>query len=282
MARDGANADPLNRLHHEILRYPGLLIAFSAGVDSGLLLAAAARWLGTARVLAVTAVSPSLPDAERQYAHDFARRLGVTHLEAATQEMLRPGYRENGTSRCYFCKAELLDVVGGHLSVLPAGARVATGTNADDLVAGFRPGIRAAADRGAVTPLADAGMSKQLIRDTAREWGLPIWDKPQAACLSSRVAYGIQISPQRLARVEAAELALRRALADSGVSSVDVRVRDLGEQARIEVDAELAGRPGAWQAAAVAAVAGCGFAEAWIDPQGFRSGSMNEGLLPTT
>ena len=125
-------------------------------------------------------------------------------------------------------------------------------------------------------------MSKQLIRDTAREWGLAIWDKPQAACLSSRVAYGIQISPQRLARVEAAELALRRALADSGVSSVDVRVRDLGEQARIEVDAELAGRPGAWQAAAVAAVAGCGFAEAWIDPQGFRSGSMNEGLLPTT
>ena len=282
MARDGANADPLNRLHRELLRYPGLLVAFSAGVDSGLLVAAAARWLGTGRVLAVTAVSPSLPDAERQYARDFARRLDVTHREVMTQEMLRPGYRENSTSRCYFCKAELLDVVGEHLSGLPAGARVATGTNADDLVAGFRPGIRAAADRGAVTPLADAGMSKRLIRETAREWGLPIWDKPQAACLSSRVAYGIQISPQRLARVEAAERALRRSLVDSGVSSVDVRVRDLGEQARIEVDAELARRPGAWQEAAVAAVGDCGFAQAWIDPQGFRSGSMNEGLLPTT
>ena len=281
MARDGANADPLNRLHTELLRYPGLLVAFSAGVDSGFLLAAAARSLGADRVLAVTAVSPSLPAAEREYATDFAGTLGVRHLEATTEEMNRPGYRENTTSRCYFCKAELLEVIADHLCELPRGARVATGTNADDLVAGFRPGIRAAAQRGAVTPLADAGMSKQMIRDAARAWGLPVWDKPQAACLSSRIAYGIQITPQRLARVETAESAVRRALADSGVTSVDVRVRDLGDEARIEIDAALAGRKGPWQDMAVAAVVAAGFPSAWIDPQGFRSGSMNEGLPPT-
>jgi uncharacterized protein len=282
MAREGANADPLNRLRNELLGYSGLLVAFSAGVDSGLLLAAATRFLGTDKVLAVTAVSPSLPVAEREYAKDFARVIGVRHLEATTQEMLRPGYRENTTSRCYFCKAELLDVIGHYLSELPPHARVATGTNADDLVAGFRPGIRAAAQRGAVTPLADAGMSKQMIRDAARQWGLPVWDKPQAACLSSRIAYGIQISPRRLARVEAAEMAVRRSLTDSGVASVNVRVRDLGEQARIEVDAELAGTQGAWHNAAVSAVLDAGFRAAWIDPQGFRSGSMNEAMSTTT
>jgi uncharacterized protein len=178
MARDGANADPLNRLHDELLRYPGLLVALSAGVDSGFLLAAAARSLGSAKVLAVTAVSPSLPAAERDHARDFAHDLGVPHIEATTHEMARPGYRENSTSRCYFCKAELLDVIVPYLTHLPTGARVATGTNADDLVAGFRPGIRAAAERGAVTPLADAGMSKAQIRDAARVWGLTVWDKP--------------------------------------------------------------------------------------------------------
>lgn len=281
MARDGANAAPLNRLRTELLRYPGLLVAFSAGVDSGFLLAAAARTLGNDKVLAVTAVSPSLPAAEQEYARDFTQQLGVRHLEATTHEMLRPGYQENTTSRCYFCKAELLDVVGAHLTDLPAGSRIATGTNADDLVAGFRPGIRAAAQRGAVTPLADAGMNKATIRATARDWGLPVWDKPQAACLSSRIAYGIQISPQRLSRVEAAELSVRRSLAASGMSSVNVRVRDLGERARIEVDADLVHRHGAWHDAVVSAVVDAGFASAYIDPQGFRSGSMNEGLLPT-
>ena len=281
MARDGANADPLNRLNDALAHYPGLLVAFSAGVDSGFLLAAAARSLGTGKVLAVTAVSPSLPAAERDYAREFARQLGVRHIEATTHEMARPGYRENSTSRCYFCKAELLDVIVPYLEHLPAGARVATGTNADDLVAGFRPGIRAAAERGAVTPLADAGMSKAQIRDTARAWGLTVWDKPQAACLSSRVAYGIQISPARLARIEAAEIAVRQVLADRGVPFVNLRVRDLGDEARIEVDAELARDPGPWHDAAVAAAVASGFESAWIDPQGFRSGSMNEGLIPT-
>lgn len=274
MAIDGVNPDPVDRLLAILTEYPGLLVAFSAGVDSAFLLAAAVRALGNDRVLAVTAVSPSLPEAELAYARDFAQRIGARHAEVATDELSREGYRANSTARCYFCKAELLDVVSVLLPALPQGSRVATGTNADDLVAGFRPGIRAAAERGAATPLADVGLTKVQIRQAARDWGLPVWDKPQAACLSSRVAYGIEISRERLARVEAAEVAVRGVVAD--VPVINLRVRDLGSSARIEVDAAALAVAG-WQEQAVAAVVACGFDSAEIDPRGFRSGSMNEG-----
>ena len=279
MACDPVEPDPLEALLSGLLRYPGLLVAFSAGVDSAFLLAAAVRVLGAERVLAVTAVSPSLPAAELGYARDFAALVGARHVEVATDELSREGYRRNSTERCYFCKAELLDVVGQLLPELPPGSVVATGTNADDLVAGFRPGIRAASQRGAVTPLADAGLTKAGIRQTAQAWGLPVWDKPQAACLSSRVAYGIEISRDRLARVEAAEVAVREVVRD--VPVVNLRVRDLGDVARIEVDAQALGVVG-WQEAALAAVVACGFDSAEIDPRGFRSGSMNEGQSPLT
>lgn len=281
MTCESANADPLQGLLDGLRRYPGLLVTFSGGVDSALLLAAAVRALPTDRVLAVTAVSDSLPAAELDYARAFTARVGARHREVRTHEMSREGYRDNGTSRCYFCKAELLDVVSECLSEVPAGSRIATGTNADDLVAGFRPGIRAAAERGAVTPLADAGLTKQQIRSAAHAWGLPVWDKPQAACLSSRIAYGIQISGSRLARVEAAEVALRESLSEHAASTVNLRVRDLGDRARIEVDEALAGTDGPWRQAAVRAVRTTGFAEVDIDPRGFRSGSMNEGRTPT-
>jgi uncharacterized protein len=277
MSGDSANADPVQRLLRTLGTYTGVLVAFSGGVDSALLLAASVRALPEDRVLAVTAVSDSLPAAELAIARDFTARLGVRHIEAPTYEMQREGYRQNGTDRCYFCKAELLDVVVAHLAQLPAGSRVATGTNADDVTEGFRPGIRAAAQRGAVTPLADAGMSKELVRATARMWDLPVWDKPQSACLSSRIAYGIPISRSRLARVEAAEIAVRASMAAHGVDTVNVRVRDLGNGARIEVDRQLLDVPGEWRQAAAEAVEATGFARAVIDPRGFRSGSMNEG-----
>lgn len=267
--------DPVDALIDDLRTYPGLLVAFSAGVDSGLLLAAAVRALGPERVLAATAVSPSLPTAELSYAREFAAQVGARHVEVTTDELSRDGYRENSTARCYFCKAELLEVLEQLLPQLPAGARIATGTNADDLVAGFRPGIRAAAQRGAVTPL--AGLTKAQIRGAALRWGLPVWDKPQAACLSSRVAYGIEISRERLARVEAAEVAVRQLVQDLPV--VNLRVRDLGDHARIEVDAGALALPD-WQREAVAAVVACGFESAEIDPRGFRSGSMNEGQRP--
>ncbi|MEZ5118849.1 MAG: ATP-dependent sacrificial sulfur transferase LarE [Candidatus Nanopelagicales bacterium] len=276
MPVEDANADPVDRLLDGLRTYPGLLIAFSAGVDSAFLLAAALRALGSDRVLAVTAVSNSLPAAELDYARRFAAEIGARHLEASTHELDRDGYRENSTDRCYFCKAELMDVVSGYLDRLPHGAQVATGTNADDLVAGFRPGIRAAAQRGAVTPLADAGLTKPQIRAAAQAWGLTVWDKPQAACLSSRIAYGIQISPARLARVEQAEIAVRDSLSRHGIHTADLRVRDLGDIARIEIDQTLAQGTGPWRDDVVGAVRAVGFAQAHIDPRGFRSGSMNE------
>jgi uncharacterized protein len=264
----------LGLLADRVTALGGVTVAFSGGADSAFLLAAAVRALGTERVVAATAVSPSLPAAELASARDFAAGLGVRHETPSTDELDRPGYVANGADRCFFCKAELLDVL------VPLATRlglpyVATGTNADDAVAGFRPGIRAAAERGAVTPLVDAGLTKAEVRAASREWGLRTWDKPAAACLSSRIAYGIEVSPYRLARVERAETALRAALAAAGLAVRDLRVRDLGEVARVEVDRErvvdVQARP-----ELLGVIEGFGSVE--LDPRGFRSGSMNEAL----
>jgi uncharacterized protein len=251
-----------------------VLVAFSGGADSAFLLAAAARALGTDRVVAGTAVSASLPASELEQAGDFARGLGVRHLTPATDEMGREGYAANGRDRCFHCKAELLDVLVPTAAELGMAA-VATGTNADDAREGFRPGIRAAALAGAVTPLRDAGLTKDQVREASRAWGLVTADKPAAACLSSRVAYGISISPARLGRIERAEGALRDALVDAGLPVRDLRVRDLGDRARVEVDRdlvdELARRPELLEVVS-------GFEAVEVDPLGFRSGSMNEAL----
>ena len=253
-----------------------VLVAFSGGADSAFLLAAAVRALGPSAVAAATAYSDSLPVAERSPARAFADDLGVRVLTPRTHEMDREGYRANAGDRCYFCKAELLDVLGP-LAEQHGLAFVATGTNADDAVAGFRPGIRAAAERGAITPLKDAGLTKAQIREASRAWGLPTWDKPAAACLSSRVAYGIEVSPFRLARVERAEAAVRDALTAAGVEVRDLRVRDLGELASIEVDREAVDRARSLPEV-LEAVLAAGFAEARLDERGFRSGAMNERL----
>jgi uncharacterized protein len=249
-----------------------LLVAFSGGADSAFLLAAAARALGPDRVAAATAVSASLPAAELTAANDFAASLGVAHHTPATDEMARDGYRANAGDRCYFCKAELLDALWPLAASLGID-HVATGTNADDARAGFRPGIRAAAERGALTPLLDAGLTKDEVRRASRAWGLATWDKPAAACLSSRIAYGVSITPQRLARVERAEVALRAACIAAGVHVRDLRVRDLGDQARVEVDADLVGwlsdRPDL-----LAAVDG--FDDVVVAPRRFRARSINE------
>jgi uncharacterized protein len=258
-----------------------LLVAYSGGADSAFLLAAAVRALGPDRVAAATGYSDSLPQAERDPARDLAAALGVEVHTPRTREMERAGYRANAGDRCFFCKAELIDVLAP-LAAEHGLAHVATGTNADDAVAGFRPGIRAAAERGAITPLADAGLTKAQVRAASRRWDLPTWDKPAAACLSSRVAYGIEVTPHRLARVERAEAAVRAGLAAAGVPVRDLRVRDLGERASLEVDAallegpvapgsELAGR-------LLDDVRRCGFPEAAVDPRGFRSGSLNDAL----
>jgi pyridinium-3,5-biscarboxylic acid mononucleotide sulfurtransferase len=270
----------LDALHADLAALPGVLVAFSGGVDSGVVLAAAVRALGAGRVVAATAVSPSLPVPERAAAHEFAVSLGVRHEQPRTDELSRAGYVANAGDRCFFCKAELVDVLAPLAAQLGIDD-VVTGTNADDMRAGFRPGIRAATDRGAWAPLARAGMTKDDVRAAARRWGLPLADKPAAACLASRIAYGVPVSAQRLARVEAAEAALRAALTDAGLPVRDLRVRDLGavrglQTARVEVDlprvADLVARP-----ELLAMVSG--FDRVEVDPRGFRSGSMNE-LLP--
>jgi uncharacterized protein len=180
--------------------------------------------------------------------------------------MSRPGYRENGRDRCFHCKATLLDVLRplAHELGLP---HVATGTNADDAVARFRPGIRAAAQRGALTPLLDAGLSKDQVREASRRWGLVTADKPAMACLSSRIAYGVEVTPSRLARVDRAETALRARLRVVR----DLRVRDLGDGvARVELDPAALG---ACTDADLDVVRAEGFAQ--VSTRVFASGSMN-------
>jgi pyridinium-3,5-biscarboxylic acid mononucleotide sulfurtransferase len=251
-------------------------VAFSGGVDSSLVLAAATRALGPPNVEAVTAISESLPSGMLPIAQRLATSLGVSHTEITTREIDNADYSANGAGRCYFCKATLIDTIAAVRHISPESVLV-TGTNADDVRAGWRPGIRAAAERGVGIPLADAGMSKEDVRSLSRHWGLPGWDRPASPCLSSRVAYGVRITPTRLARVDAAEQAVRSALEQAGVTVYDLRVRDLGDAVRLEVDA--ASVSAVRQVRAVRnAIAAAGFNSARLDIGPFRSGSLNAAL----
>jgi pyridinium-3,5-biscarboxylic acid mononucleotide sulfurtransferase len=250
-----------------------VLVAFSGGADSAFLLAAAARALGPEQVVAATAVSPSLPARELDDARRFAESLGVRHLTPTTDELAREGYRANAGDRCFFCKAELLDVLAPLAAELGI-AHVATGTNADDAAAGFRPGIRAAAERGALTPLLDAGLTKAQVRAASRQWSLPTWDKPAAACLSSRIPYGSSVTRERLAQIAGFEADLR------ALGFRQLRVRWHDTIARIEVEPAELPRFVAPELrdAVVAAGKKNGFLYVTIDLAGYRQGSHNEVL----
>jgi uncharacterized protein len=248
-------------------------VAYSGGVDSALVLAAAVRALGPDRVLAVTAVSESLAAGELPRARRLTDQLGVAHLTPRTSELTRSGYRANGPDRCYFCKSEVLDTIAA-LAREHGFDQVATGTNADDARDPHRPGIRAGRERGIHTPLLDTGLKKADVRHLSRNWSLPTWNKPATPCLASRIRYGIEVTPHRLARVDRAETAVRVLLADAEVDVTDLRVRDLGDAARLEVDPPLVGRVAALPGVAQA-LADAGFAELPHRVEPFRSGRLN-------
>jgi pyridinium-3,5-biscarboxylic acid mononucleotide sulfurtransferase len=260
---------PLERLRDQVREYPAALLGYSGGVDSALVAVVLRQELGKDRMIAAIGRSASYPEAQWRTATDIAVTFDIPLLEVATHELEDANYLANPTNRCFFCKNELWFRLGAVARErgIPV---VCDGTNADDLAGGeHRPGHAAGLRAGVRSPLADAGLSKAAVRDAARTLGLPIWDAPAAPCLSSRVRYGLQITPRRLNQVEQAEAFLR----ELGVAG-DLRVRHLGEAARIEVD------PGwiPWVAdrwsAVHAHLTTLGFGTVELDPRGYRRGSL--------
>ncbi len=217
-------------------RLGGLVVAFSGGVDSAVVLAGAVRALGAAAVLAAIADSPSLARAELTNARRVAGQIGAELVVLRTDEHADPGYQANAGDRCYFCKRTVLAAVCS-LAQRRGFAHVATGTHVDDCRAAHRPGLRAAAELGVCEPLAEIGASKQVVRLLAAHWDLSVRDKPSTPCLASRIAVGVPVTVDALGLVERAELAAGSYLTARQVPVRDLRVRLLGEEGfRVELD----------------------------------------------
>lgn len=260
-------SNPLARLQAVVRTFSSALVGYSGGVDSALLAVVLRQELGREKMVAVIGRSASYPAAQWAAARRVAEQFDLPLLELETHELEEPRYLANPTNRCFFCKTELWRQL-----VPTARARglavVCDGTNADDL-GEHRPGYAAGRAAGVRSPLAEAGLTKAEVRGVARELGLPVWNAPAAPCLSSRVAYGLSITPRRLGQVERAEAYLR----ELGVTG-DLRVRHHGDRARIEVE-----RPWiAWVTDRFPLVQqrllALGFARVEIDPRGYRRGSL--------
>ena len=245
------------------------VIAYSGGVDSAYLSAVASEVLGDG-ALCVTAVSPSLARRELTAATALADRFGWNHRTVGTHEVGREEYARNNSDRCYWCKTELFDVM--EPIAAQRDAVIMVGTNLDDL-GDFRPGQRAAAERGVRAPLVEVSLSKAEVRALSARRGLPTADKPASPCLSSRVAYGVRVTPERLRRIDRAEDFVL------SLGFTVVRVRDHGELARIEVPVADIDRALARRAEITSHLTGLGWRYITIDLEGFRSGSLNE-VLP--
>ncbi|MBO0347620.1 ATP-dependent sacrificial sulfur transferase LarE [Phormidium pseudopriestleyi FRX01] len=249
------------------------LIAYSGGIDSTLVAKIAYDTLGD-KALAVTAVSPSLLPEDLEDARIQAAEIGIAHEEVTTQEMANPNYTSNPVNRCYFCKSELHDTLKP-LAVSRGYPYVVDGVNGDDLH-DYRPGIQAAKERGARSPLAEVGLTKVQVRQLAKFLDLPWWDKPAQPCLSSRFPYGEEITVEKLQRVGRAEHYLRK------LGLKNLRVRSEGDSARIELPPEqikefilITDLP-----ALVAAFQDFGFIYVNLDLEGYRSGKLNQVLNP--
>src|SRR5512138_531932 len=221
-----ASEPKLRRLRADVAACESAVVAFSAGVDSTFVLAVAREVLGDA-ALGLTAHSPSVPEAERAEARALAARLGVRHVEVVSREQEDPRYVANGSDRCYYCKSELYRLCEATAEAEGLAA-VLDGFNADDR-RDHRPGHQAALERRIRSPLAEAGLTKDEVRAWSAAYGLPTWDKPQMACLASRIPYGTAVTPERLSQVERAEAAIR------AMGLHDFRVRHHGDIGRLEV-----------------------------------------------
>ena len=253
-------------LQDHLAAMPSALLGYSGGVDSALLAVVATRVLGPARFLAVIGRSASYPAVQLQAALEVAERYGVPLLQVDTHELADPEYAANPLNRCFFCKSELWRVLGA-VAAEREFEVILDGTNADDMRE-HRPGATGAARR-VRSPLLELGWTKDDVRAAARELGLPTWDAPAAPCLSSRIRYGLPVTPERLRQVELAEETLR----ELGVSG-DLRVRHLGDRARVEVHADqIPLVEGSWPEVESRLLA-LGFAGADLDPRGYRRGSL--------
>jgi pyridinium-3,5-biscarboxylic acid mononucleotide sulfurtransferase len=255
----------------QILRECGsVVVGYSGGVDSVFLARVAVEVLGASNVLAVTGKSDSIASWMEDTAREVAERFGIPWLELETREIDDPRYAANPSNRCYFCKSELWARLA-EVAEERGFAAVLDGSNADD-VGDHRPGAVAAAENAVRSPLLEAGLTKSEIRAWSRELGLPTWDQPAAPCLASRIPYGLAVTPERLRQIEAAELGLR------ALGFRDFRVRHHDGLARLEVHPSEIARVAEHRGEIERAVRAAGFRRVLIDLQGYRRGSLNEGL----
>ncbi len=260
----------IEELEAIIAPYGSALVAFSGGVDSSLALAIAARALPKEKVLAVTSNNETYLPSELDLAKNFAESLGVEHLIINTRELDNPDYARNPSNRCYFCKSTLYSDLEKLAGERDYGC-IVDGANVDD-EGDYRPGRQAAKELGVVSPLSQAGVSKEEVRRIANHLGLPMWDKPALACLSSRFPYGQEITPEKLRQVARAEEFLR----SRGFRQV--RVRHHGEIARLEVGQEEMERAFGMREDISAELRDAGFLYVTLDLSGYKSGSLNAAL----